>query len=833
MKTWNAPGIATTTEESPREKQHRAIARKAAAEGIVLLKNDGVLPLAAGSRVALYGGGARHTIIGGTGSGSVNVRGFTSIEQGLLDAGYHIVNGDWLDSYDRAYDQARQAWMASIYAMSEPGDFTSLYTAHASHPLPMPKGDAVVRGACPEADAAVFVISRVSGEGADRRYEAGDYLLSDAEAEALREVASAYDRTIVILNVGGIIDLGFMDELPVSALVLLSQPGMEGGAALADVLSGAVNPSGRLTDTWAYRYGDYPGSADFSHNNGNVIEEKYAEGIYVGYRYFDTFGVKPRFPFGFGLSYTRFEVAPGEPCVQGDALRVPVTVTNAGERAGRQVVQCYAACPDGLRLKERKRLVDFAKTRLLEPGDSETLTLTCRVSQLASYHAGRSSWYYDRGLYGILVGTDALSVEPVAALTLAETAWERPLQPVCPLRDALKEIRPDPSLSAAWDEAREALFKGARTFPLEALLRAKPDRAKAAEREPSERVKRILASLTPEEKARLACGQPRGGEEGLIGAAAQSVPGAAGQTTTRLADKGVGSIVVADGPAGLRISQRFETDPATGELYVLTPYEGLENRIFKKQFTREGAVAYYQYCTAVPVGTMLAQTFDPSVPREIGRLIAREMADFGVAIWLAPGMNIHRNPLCGRNFEYCSEDPLVSGRMAAAITDGVQSMPGRGTTIKHFACNNQEENRRGVSSIVSERALREIYLKGFEIAVRESQPMAIMTSYNKINGEHTANSRDLCTVLAREEWGFEGIIMTDWTTTNSDGGSSAAKCVAAGNDLVMPGLPSDIREIVDALRRDNDQCLDEAALDACCLRLLSAIERCGGLAETV
>ena len=257
----------------------------------------------------------------------------------------------------------------------------------------------------------------------------------------------------------------------------------------------------------------------------------------------------------------------------------------------------------------------------------------------------------------------------------------------------------------------------------------------------------------------------------------------------------------------------------------MTPYESLENRFFGKEFIRGNAENRYQFCTAVPVGMNLAQSFDPALVAEVGGVIGREMEEFGITWWLAPGMNIKRNPLCGRNFEYFSEDPLISGRMAAALTRGVQAFPGAAVTIKHFACNNQEDNRRGVSSIVSERALREIYLKGFEIAIREAQPWAIMTSYNKVNGEHTANSRDLCTLAAREEWGFRGIIMTDWTTTNKEGGSSAAKCITAGNDLVMPGLESDIREIVDAVREEGDLSLPEADLDLCCSRMLYAIRQ--------
>ncbi len=286
---------------------------------------------------------------------------------------------------------------------------------------------------------------------------------------------------------------------------------------------------------------------------------------------------------------------------------------------------------------------------------------------------------------------------------------------------------------------------------------------------------------------------------------------------------GVANVILADGPAGIRITSHYQKNPSDGSVYKMNMYQRLENRIFGTEFLHTDGEDYYQYCSAIPVGTLLAQTFDTELLEEVGRMIGAELEEFGVTLWLAPGMNIHRNPLCGRNFEYYSEDPLVSGKMAAALTRGVQSRYGVGTTIKHYACNNQEENRRGVSSIVSERALREIYLKGFEIAIKESQPKAIMTSYNKVNGVHTANSYDLCTTAARKEWGFAGIIMTDWTTTNADGGSSAAKCIAAGNDLVMPGTDTDRREILDALSAENDQYLEEKDLTACAQRILEMI----------
>lgn len=800
-------------EESAREREHRVLARRAAAEGIVLLENNGVLPLQKGTHIALYGGGARYTVKGGTGSGSVNNRSNVCVDEGLRNAGFIVENNAWLDDYDERYRAARQAWMDQIYALSEPGDFDSLYRAHASHPLLMPKGAPIIKE--DGAEIAVYVISRISGEGADRKNEKGDYLLSDLEKEELSRISTLYKETIVILNVGGVMDVSFLEELHISALVLLSQAGMEGGNALADVLTGDINPGGRLTDTWAYHYADYPSSETFSHNNGNVIEEPYTDGIYVGYRYFDSFGVKPRYPFGYGLSYTAFSVTPQNVTCEDDEVKISAVVRNTGAAAGRETVFSFVSCPQGKLKKEKKRLTAFGKTGLLKPGEEETLVLAFPLCALESYHAGLSAYLLEAGTYGVMVGTSAEEVTPAAALHLEKTVLRRQLRPICPLQDALKEICPSEEEREKWDTEQ---FAGVPVIELGNVTEKEENPEKPSI---SDKVKEILSELTLQEKAALVCGRPREGSAEIIGAAAVRVPGAAGETTPILEEKyGVRVWTLADGPAGIRISQCYEENPEDGSLYGMPRYQALENRIFGKEFLHEGAIRHYQFCSAIPIGTALAQTFDLQLMEEIGELIGREMEEFDIQLWLAPGMNIHRNPLCGRNFEYYSEDPYVSGKMAAALTRGVQKKPGRGTTIKHFACNNQEENRRGVSSIVSERALREIYLKGFEIAVRESQPLAIMTSYNKINGVHTANSYDLCTEAARREWGFEGIIMTDWTTTNQGGGSSAAKCIAAGNDLIMPGKVSDIQEIMDAVNRENDQFLDEKDLDACAERML-------------
>ncbi len=868
----------TDPAESPRELKNRALARRAAAEGMVLLENDGVLPLAKGTPVALYGTGARHTIIGGTGSGMVNCRSSVSIDAGLRNAGLTVTTTQWLDDYDSDYEKAKAEWIQSLYDMSEPGNFDSLYRAHASHPMTSPKAPAIRPDDKADAQTALFVISRISGEGADRTEQKGDYYLTDDELAMLTDITSIYEKTVVILNTGGILDLSFMDTLPVSALVLMSQAGMEGGNALGDILTGAVNPSGKLTDTWAYHYSDYPYSDEFSHNNGNIIEEYYKEGIFVGYRYFDTFDVTPRYSFGYGLSYTEFDFSLQDIAIKDQRICLQISVINTGSLPGREVIQVYASCPDGRLVKERRRLTAFAKTGLLAPGETQLLELSFSTDQLESYHSGKCTYLLEKGTYQIFYGNASCHLKPAAELLLEEDVITARTKSICPLLDALPELEttqeavirekntaalsqtsrqipadtspegscskiavPQLTLTPADIPVRVIRYSSVDDVPVPDGSAGNPsisidgsagnpsvfDDKCSGYRDGSsllDEYMQLANQLTTEQAAALVCGAPSGMGKEIIGSAAVTVPGAAAETTATLLDShGIANIVLADGPAGIRILSRYEVNPADNSIYQLSRYEGLENRLFQKIFPHEGADVYYQYTTAIPVGTLLAQTFDEELLAEVGEMIGGELEEFGITFWLAPGMNIHRNPLCGRNFEYYSEDPLISGKMAAALTRGVQSHRGLATTIKHYACNNQEENRRGVSSIVSERALREIYLKGFEIAIKEAAPLGIMTSYNKVNGVHAANSYDLCTMAARDEWGFHGVIMTDWTTTNEGGGSSAAKCIEAGNDLIMPGNPSDIKEIVDAVHGEGKQHLDERYLRRCAANVLRVI----------
>ena len=809
VKQRGLPGTGNPEPEAY-ELQHAALARKAAAEGFVLLKNEAhTLPLKPGCSVALYGAGASKTVKGGTGSGDVNERYSVSIYEGLKRAGLSVTTEAWIAAYDRRYDQARAAWKQSIldkvHGSAQEMDF---FSAYSTTPFSTPVGDAV---SPTETDTAIYVLSRVAGEGADRFAAPGDYFLRPEEHQMLADICAVYSRVILLVNTGGVVDLSFLDEFPqIQALLVISQPGMEGGNAVADVLLGKVNPSGKLTDTWAYRYEDYPNAATFSHNNGNVREERYEEGIYVGYRYFDSFGIPVRYGFGEGLSYTTFAWEAAAPQVGADgAVTVPVAVKNTGSCAGREVVQLYAALPAGRLEKEYRRLCAFAKTDLLAPGQSQILTLSFTPEELASYDEASAAWLLEPGLYGLGVGTSLRGAKAVAALRLAQETVLLRTEHICPCQEELALLHCGASRAADYSSVPTVDYDLS-SLTTHVVDYTDPDAL-------DDEAGKLVAALPVEKLIALATGDPARAQGSNLGAAGSTVPGSAGETSDCALEEGIANISLADGPAGLRLNPFYYV--RDGKAMAMPIEASLEHGFFYEEQEQAGEKRY-QYCTAIPVGTLLAQTWDIALLEEVGSLVGEEMVRFGVTLWLAPGMNIHRNPLCGRNFEYYSEDPLVSGKIAAAITRGVQRHPGCGATIKHYACNNQEDNRLGSDSILTERTLREIYLRGFGIAIRESKPLSMMTSYNLVNGVHAANNYDLCTKVARREFGFDGFIMTDWTTTEHGPDCTAAGCMRAGNDVVMPGQYSDHESIRAALE---DGSLSLETLRGCITRLTRVV----------
>ena len=759
---------ASSPEESVRERAHRAIAREAAAEGIVLLENNGVLPMQP-QKIALYGAGSRMTVKGGSGSGDVHERYSVTIEEGLKNAGFAFPTTLWMDRFQEKYEADIAAWRQGLEKQVQkysPVQTMQMFIFIGEHPMPYPACTPVLADELTdETDTAIYVLSRQAGEGKDRRVEKGDYLLSNVETESLRLLRKHYKKLMLILNCGGVMDLSILDEIPMDAVLFFGQGGMEGGNALADILTGKTCPSGCLTDTWAIRYDDYPSADTFSHRNGDLENEEYAEDIYVGYRWFDKQGVKPRYPFGYGLSYTDFSVEVNSVTQSG----VELTVTNTGGSSGKKVLQIYVSKPEGALEHEVRALVGFAKTKCLGPGQRQTLSIPFRLEDIASFDESRSAFVLEAGEYRVKLNDTAAGSFCVEA--------ERVLEPV------------------------ESI--GTKS-------------GKPVSQTVSPKAAAVLKQLGDRDKIRLVVG---GGYDIRC---YNNVMGAAGRTCTKLLKKGIPNIAMSDGPAGLNVNQLSTLTRNAVPRYP----EGLPKdwqwgwlakaNPFLRRIPGKGKTVY-RYMTAWPSETVQAQTWNTELLEEIGKAVGREMLEIGVSVWLAPGLNIHRNPLCGRNFEYYSEDPVVSGKMAAAVTRGVQSVGGVGVSQKHFCCNNQEDNRMEVSANVSQRALREIYLRAFRIAVTEGKPWTVMSSYNRVNGKHVCNTYDLLTRVLRQEWGFEGLVMSDWNATEQ---CSYAEAINAGNDLIMPGTAAISKKLEEELKTGR---LNREALNISAGRVLELV----------
>ena len=781
-----------SSEPTELELRNRALAREAAAEGFVLLKNErGALPLK-DKKIALYGMGARMTVKGGLGSGSVEERYSVNIEDGLKNAGYEITTQDWLNDYDSEYASTYQAYHdmveEKVKGLTNPMQIIPL--AH-SFVYRYPSGRPVTQADIEKSgtDTAIYVLMRQAGEGNDRKLEKGDYYLSDIERENLQILAQAYAHTILVINVGGHIDMAFMDEIPgIDAAVLFVQGGEEGGNALADVLSGKRNFSGKLADTIPMRYEDIPFGEEFSYLNGDVRNEYYKEGIYVGYRYFDSFRKAVRYPFGFGLSYTDFTVETKSVTLNKTSVTARVEVRNIGCVSGKEVVQLYVSAPGGK--KEYQRLVTFGKTGQLKPGVCEILELTFDLAECSSYCEAAAAWVLDAGKYVIRIGNSSRNTTVAAVIDLPGTVVTRQCKNCCAAVDELPVFVPETD-RADLPECALLLTADPADFVTEVTHYTEPDITE------TEQEQKILDGLTVQELSWFLQGgalhnPPKGSFE---------IHGAAGKTVTELLNKGIRNVIFSDGPAGVNIGNKVKALPMGGFAPAVVPERycwGVLGAAMKAQLEKIPGRIVCRYATAWPVEMLLAQTWNRELLRTIGEAVGEEMLNFGITIWLAPGMNIHRNPLGGRAFEYYSEDPVLTGEMAAALTRGVQSHQGLGVSVKHFCCNNSEDNRNGISANVSERALREIYLKGFEIAVRKSQPKTVMSSYNMLNQVYTANRHDLLTDILRCEWGFEGLVMTDWGSTNDHAGRPEL-AAPAGNDLIMPGSDYDRERILKAI----------------------------------
>ena len=775
------------------EKQHLQTLRQSLAECTVLLKANGDFPLAEPCKIAAYGCGVRKTVKGGTGSGEVNSRYFINVEQGLTEAGFTITTKDWLDAYDRTYIDARVQFKKDIKVQAKAAHIMPIMYAMGKT-MPEPEYELPLDG---EGDVAIYVLARNSGEGNDREPVGGDIKLSATEKRDILALNKKYDKFMLVINAGGAVDLSEIGE--VENILVLSQLGVETGAALADILLGKQNPSGKLATTWS-KWEDYFPMEDFGDHN----DTRYWEGIYVGYRYFDSVGKKALYPFGYGLSYTTFAIDGIAASAQGDRITVTATVTNTGTRTGKEVVQVYVSCPEGKLDKPYQDLAGFAKTSALAPGASETVEVSFSVKELASYDEQCAAWILEKGNYVIRVGNSSVDTQIAALAVLEQTVTTLKAKNACGKPD-FTDWKPEREIPSCVDTTIPVLVLDSTAFSAEAVAY---DRAYE--------IAEPVSGLSDEQLIYANIGE-FSGTMSIIGQASKQVAGAAGESTSRI--PGIPAMVMADGPAGLRLSQKFYRDEkgvhGVGHNALMdsiveflpAPARWMMQLMGGQDKAPKSATIQYQYATAIPIGTALAQSWNLDFAKACGDIVGDEMERFGVHLWLAPALNIHRSIRCGRNFEYFSEDPFVSGKMAAAITLGVQAHPGCGTTIKHYCANNQELNRYGNNSQVSERALREIYLKGFGICVRDAQPKAVMTSYNLLNGQHTAERRDLSEDILRCEFGFEGVIMTDWVVGNGVMNSKAdihpavkpQLVAAAGGDLFMPGCKADFKNMMAGL----------------------------------
>ena len=804
-------------EVTQREKENLQIAYQAACEAMVLLKNDGTLPFKT-KKVALYGPGASMTIKGGTGSGEVNERHSVTVLEGLENRGFTVTTKHWIADFEQGYADAEAAYKnekKKRVNFLKPKSIMEMLFDNFRAPVGRPITEEDVTAS--DTDSCIYVLSRQAGEGGDRRAEKGDMFLTDEEAEAIRFCAAHYAHFLLVINCGSAIDMSFVDEIPgINAILYLCQLGTEGGHAFADVVSGAVTPSGKLSDTWAKRYEDIPFANEYSYLNGNLKEEFYREGIYVGYRYFDSFDVEPAYPFGFGLSYTDFSIRSSGVILEGTKLSVKADVANTGETySGREVVQLYVSAPYGQLHKEYQSLADFRKTEVLAPGAHQTMQLCFDLRSIASYREYDACYVLEKGEYILRLGNSSRNTVAIGVLLLEQDVIVSRHQNIC------EYVSDEPLFAeiAAPARANETLADG---LPYIWIDPAAIKTVEYTYEEPpmhyDPRVQKFMDSLSVKDMAEIVVGIGMFGGETRF-----NMPGSVGNTTSKFWDKGLANVALCDGPAGLRITKRSGVDKK-GTLkpidMAMSIFESFPN--FVKKFMTadpEKTTVLYQYTTAFPVANALAQTWNRELMYRVGSAVYTEMREYGCTYWLAPAINIHRNPLCGRNFEYFSEDPFLSGTMAAAITRGVQQENGFYVTVKHFACNNQEDNRNYVSSNLSERALREIYLRGFEITVREGHAKSIMTSYNRVNGVYSPNSHDLCTKVLRNEWGFDGVVMTDWFSTGGDK-ADTARCMSAGNDLIMPGGGSYKRDILKGLK---DGKISEADLRRCCANVVRSI----------
>lgn len=718
------------------------LSREVAADGAVLLKNkDNVLPLSVDRKVSVFGRTQINYYKCGTGSGgAVHTEYEVNILEGLLNNENINVNTELVDVYKN--------WIKE-----NPFDSGDGWTMPWAQ-LEMVPDEETVKNASEKSDTAVIVIGRTAGECKDASAEKGSWFLSEEEEQLLEIVSKYFDKTVAVLNVGNIIDMNWVDKYDIKSVLYVWQGGQEGGNAVADVLSGAVNPSGKLADTIAYSIEDYP-----AHNNfGDEKLNCYKEDIYVGYRYFETFAKdRVMYPFGFGLSYTEFTMNTEKAEEDDGIITIDVSVKNTGERAGREVVQVYFEAPQGKLGKSARELCGFAKTAVIQPGETETVSIKIKVCDMAAYDdsgiSGHKACYVlEAGRYNLYAGRCVRCAEMVLTYDVAETIVTEELEEAMAPELDFEVMYPDFS-----DGKAKPAYRGvskrtvdynkriAENLPKEIPFGGDKGIKLSDVKSGKNTMEEFVSQMNDEDLRCIITGEgmcspkSRPGNTGVFGG-----------VTKRLDSMGVPVIALCDGPSGIRMDN--------GDM-----------------------------ATSMPNGTLIACTWDTKAAEKLYEYVSIELCVHHFDSLLGPGMNIHRYPLNGRNFEYMSEDPYLTGKICAALVRGV-GVYGNSATIKHFAANNQELNRYAVDSVVSERALREIYLKAFEIAVKEGNAKSLMTSYNPINGHWAAVNYELNTVILRQQWGYDGFVMTDWGTKlaeNEDEGKNLKAMAEAQNDVFM------------------------------------------------
>ncbi|MBR6896866.1 MAG: glycoside hydrolase family 3 protein [Lachnospiraceae bacterium] len=727
--------------------EYEQTARKAVSEGVVLLKNKKrALPLKEDDKVAVFGRMQNHYYKSGTGSG-----GMVNVVRvwGIMDA---------LKEEKLQLDKEVMAFYEN-YDKECPVDTGVGFGNEPWSQAEAPLDGEFVKAAAERNDIALVILGRTAGEEQDYADAPGAYRLSDGEREMLLAVRGAFKRFAVIMNVSAVLDMTDIEAAEPDAVLYAWQGGEMGGLGLADVLMGRVSPSGKLADTIVKRIEDAPAYPNFGQD---INRDFYQEDIYVGYRYYETFDPGAvLYPFGFGLSYTSFCIEPLEADFSdtersGLSGTITVKVTNTGAYSGKEVVQIYISEPQGKLGKAARRLAGFKKTSVLAPGGTQVVSIEIDPYTYSSYDdSGASGYRYayvlEEGQYQVFAGNSSRNLQHAGDFCLKKTRVIKQLTSQCGPVTPFKRLRPehdgmvhrktyedvplytgDDSAAAAADTPACLPFTGDKGYKL----------ADVADRKVG--MDEFLAQLSDDDLSCIIRGEGMGSPKVTPGTAA-----AFGGVSPKLKEYGIPCACCSDGPSGMRLDS--------------------------------GAKAF-----SLPSGTLMACTFSRSINTRLYRLLGREMAMNKVDVLLGPGMNIHRHPLNGRNFEYFSEDPYVTGIIASAQIAGMQQSGVTGT-LKHFCANNRERNRHFMDSVVSERALREIYLKGFEMAVRNGAN-SVMTTYGALNGTWTNSRHDLLTNVLRGEWGFKGVVMTDWWANIGDVGKSVSKndfarLVLSGNDF--------------------------------------------------